>query len=390
MANSKKSAKYGRETKGTGFSDHLTPLEPLDPAKITTVNDLVAAMGKTAFGARTVGEAADVLTRMALDEDTFVVLTLSGAMTPAKMGLLVCEMIDRGLVQAVVSTGALMSHGLVEGQGLPHFRAPLGWSDADLLRCGYNRIYDVIEPEINLDEIEKTVFGALDTIDPSKPFSSWMLWDAIGAILAERVEGRAILKSACLKGVPVYTPAMSDSEVGGIDVYLHRLLRLKSGKPILVNDSLLDLDHFTRLMARQRKWGIFTIGGGAPRNWAQQVGPCIDLISQRHDLHEDGRQAWWEGAPGKYSYGVRICPDPPHFGHLSGCTYSEGGSWGKIDLEKLHEGSNFAECLCDATIAWPLVLLATLERLKGRQIKKRVFAGRETVEEIQRTIDSGL
>lgn len=382
--------RYQRKTKGDGFSDHLTPLEALDPENIESIDDLVTAMGKTAFGARTVAEAAEVLTKMVLDEEAFVVLTLSGAMTPAKMGLLVCEMIDRGMVHAVISTGALMSHGLVEGEGLPHFRSPHGWSDARLLAKGYNRIYDVIEPEQNLDEIEKTVFEALDNISSTTPFSSRLLWREIGAVLAKRRGGRAILKSAHLKGVPVYTPAMSDSEVGGLDVYLHRLLTLKNNRPILVNDSILDLDHFTRLMARQKKWGIFTIGGGVPRNWAQQVGPCIDLIGQRHELKRAGEPAWWEESPRMYSYGVRICPDPPHYGHLSGCTYSEGGSWGKVDLERLEEGTNFAECLCDATIAWPLVLLATIERLGDKPIAKKVFAGREAIEQIQREIDLSL
>ena len=88
-----------------------------------SIDDLVRAMAKTAFTGRQLGEAADVLEAMARDEDCFVVMTLAGAMTVAKQGLIVTELIDRGIVNAVVSTGALMAHGLVEATGRAHFRA---------------------------------------------------------------------------------------------------------------------------------------------------------------------------------------------------------------------------------------------------------------------------
>src|SRR5499433_3155912 len=104
------------------ISDKLIPLQPLDLSKIKSVNDLVTAMGNTAFGAREIGIGADVLEAMARDKDCFVVMTLAGAMTVAKQGLIICDLIDRGLVNAIVSTGALMAHGLVEATGQKHYR----------------------------------------------------------------------------------------------------------------------------------------------------------------------------------------------------------------------------------------------------------------------------
>jgi len=95
------------------IEDRLVPLEPLDLGKAESVDGLVRAMSKTAFTGRQLGEAADVLEAMARDVDCFVVMTLAGAMTVAKQGLIVTELIDRGMVNAVVSTGALMAHGLV-------------------------------------------------------------------------------------------------------------------------------------------------------------------------------------------------------------------------------------------------------------------------------------
>ena len=91
------------------IEDRLTPLEPLDLGKVRSIDDLVRAMAKTAFTGRQLGEAADVLEAMARDEECFVVMTLSGAMTVAKQGLVITDLIDRGIVNAVVSTGALMA-----------------------------------------------------------------------------------------------------------------------------------------------------------------------------------------------------------------------------------------------------------------------------------------
>jgi deoxyhypusine synthase len=98
--------------------------------------------------------------------------------------------------------------------------------------------------------------------------------------------------------------------------------------------------------------GIFTIGGGVPRNWAQQVGPYLEILRARLGIAEPVR---------RYRYAVRICPEPDHWGGLSGCDYSEGVSWGKFIPES--EGGRFAEVFSDATIAWPMILRAVIERL---------------------------
>src|SRR5579883_2623476 len=113
--------------------DRLTPLEPLDLRQVRSIDDLVRAM--------------------ASDEECFVVMTLAGAMTVAKQGLIIADLIDRGIVNAVVSTGALMAHGLVEATGRAHFRVNPEVSDEELYEQGYNRVYDTLEPEENLDHV---------------------------------------------------------------------------------------------------------------------------------------------------------------------------------------------------------------------------------------------
>src|ERR1700721_2360652 len=129
------------------IEDRLTPIFPLDLSRIRTIDDMVRAMGQTAYTARQIGDAADVLEAMARDKDCFVVLTLSGALTVGKMGLVFCALVESGIVKAIVSTGALMAHGLVEATGLSHFRYdPSKMNDNELFLAGYNPVYVSLEP----------------------------------------------------------------------------------------------------------------------------------------------------------------------------------------------------------------------------------------------------
>lgn len=333
------------------IEDHLTPIYPLDLSKARTVDELVRAMGQTAFTARQVGDAADVLEAMARDKDCFVVLTLSGAMTVAKMGLVFCDLIDSGIVKAVVSTGALMAHGLVEAAGKHHFRYDEKMNDKELFFAGYNRVYDSLEPELNLDYIEEIVEALLEKWDPADTVCSWKLSRAIGEYLVRHARGRGILKSAVEQNVPVFIPAFTDSELG-IDFALHQRQRRKEGRPALHFDSFADFEHFAETMLATKRMGIFTIGGGVPRNWSQQFGVYAELLARRG----------YEEMPLKrYHYGLRICPEPVHWGGLSGSTYTEAISWGKFVPPD--EGGKFAEVFSDATVALPLVAGAVLERI---------------------------
>ena len=333
------------------IADRLTATYPLDLSKARTVDSLVRAMGQTAFTGRQIGDAADVLEAMARDTDCFIVLTLSGALTVAKMGLVFCDLIDSGIVKAVVSTGALMAHGLVEAAGKSHFRYDPKMGDKELFFAGYNRVYDSLEPEVNLDYIEEIVEALFEKWDPREIVSSWNLNRRIGEYLIEHAPGRGILKSAAEKNVPVFVPAFTDSEIG-IDFALHQRQRRKEGRPELRFDSFTDFERFAETMLATKRMGIFTVGGGVPRNWSQQFGVYAELLARRG----------YEEMPLKrYNYGLRICPEPVHWGGLSGSTYTEAVSWGKFVPED--EGGKFAEVFEDATVALPLIVGAVLERI---------------------------
>jgi deoxyhypusine synthase len=331
--------------------DKLRPIYPLDLSKCGTIDALVRAMGDTAYTARQVGDAADVLEAMARDKDCFVVMTLAGALTVGKMGLVFCDLIDSGIVRAIVSTGALMAHGLVEATGRSHFRYDPRMDDRTLFEAGYNRVYDSLEPEINLDHVEEVVDHLLDEWDSEEIVCSWKLHRRIGEYLVKHSPGRGILKSAFERNVPVFVPAFTDSELG-IDFALHKIARMRDKRPLLRFDPYEDFEKFADTMLATKRMGIFTIGGGVPRNWSQQFGVYAELLARRG----------YKNLPLKrYNYGLRICPEPVNWGGLSGSTYTEAVSWGKFVPPE--EGGKFAEVFEDATVALPLVAGAVLERI---------------------------
>ena len=271
------------------------------------------------------------------------------------MGLVICDMIEHGMAGAVVSTGALMAHGFVESAGMQHFKYDKHMDDKELYNAGYNRIYDTLEPEKNLDNAELIFKDVLDGIDRGRVLSSKFLNERLGEYLVKNTKGRGILKSAFLKKVPVYIPAYTDSELGLDLAIYNRRAKQEDKKPFLF-DPFLDLEEFTELLKSKKKIGIVTVGGGVPRNWAQQVGPYLDILQKRTSSG---------GAFKRYLYGVRICPEPTHLGGLSGCTYSEGISWGKFTPSD--EGGMWAEVYSDATIVLPLIVKAVLERLDAHR-----------------------
>jgi len=355
-----------------GRHDGLVALESLDLDRVTSFADLLRGMSRTAFSGRSLGEAFEVMLAMVEDPDCKVVMTLSGAMTIAKMGKVISKMIDEGMVQAIVSTGALMAHGLSEAVGLVHYRHDPRMSDEELFDKGYNRVYDTLEMEANLNYVEEFSRRALDTLG-EQVLSSEIVCRALGRVLAQDERGSGVLRSAYEKGVPVYVPAFTDSELG-LDLSTWSMKRAqKAGTKnpmdlfaaIPQYNPYLDLNSFARFALSSERLGIFTIGGGVPRNWAQEVGPYVDIINHRLGL---------DLGPPRYQYAVRICPEPTHWGGLSGCTYSEGISWGKFVPES--EGGRFAEVYADATTVWPLLIKGVLEEMTPRKTDPRPAAAK--------------
>jgi deoxyhypusine synthase len=313
----------------------------------TSIGSLLSELPRSGGVAAQVANGAKALQAMMRDKDCLRFLTVSGAMTVGKMDLVICDMIESRMINAISSTGALMAHGLVSSIGLKHYKYNPAYDDTALARRKLNRVTDTLEPETNLDTVEEVIGRVIERLDGSKPMSPTILNKLIGQYLAENYPNeRGILKSAYLHGVPVFVPAFVDSELGN-DVYIHNIKRKRRGKKPILIDLESDSRELVRLVTKMKRFGIFTIGGGVPRNNVQNVAPLIEIINER------------VGAalpPRRFTYGIRICPDRPHFGHLSGCTYSENESW-----RKAVKNGVYAEIQADATQVWPFLVKYILD-----------------------------
>ncbi len=317
--------------------------------KVSTAEDLMKELSEYGDTATEVANGAQTLLAMVQDPDCTVFMTLSGAMTIAKMGLIVCDMIDYGMVQYISSTGALMAHGFIESVGLHHYKYNPKHDDKLLADQAINRVTDTLEPEENFTHIDEVLEEILSKVDADKPLSPSIFHKMLGKYLHDKYPNeRGILKSAFEKNVPVLVPAFVDSEIGN-DVFVHNLSRKQQGLKPLTMDMEIDTQVLVDLAKGAKRMGIFTIGGGVPRNNTQNVAPLIEIANDRLDLN------WPQQA---FYYGCKIAPDKMFYGHLSGCTYSEGMSWRKMDPK-----GRFSEIHTDATIVWPFLVKFVMEKL---------------------------
>src|SRR5262249_36024143 len=154
-------------------------------------------------------------------------------------------------------------------------------NDTALARRKLNRVTDTLEPESNLDTVEEVVGKVIEQLDGSRAISPTVLNKLIGKHLAENYPNeRGILKSAYLRGGPVFVPAFVDSELGN-DLYIHNLKRVRRRKKPILIDLEQDSKKLIELVTKSKRFGIFTIGGGVPRNNVQNVAPMIEIINDR-------------------------------------------------------------------------------------------------------------
>jgi deoxyhypusine synthase len=324
-------------------------LEEWLDGKPAPIPSLITGLKSYGGVAAQVSGGAKALEAMARDKNCVRFLTVSGAMTVGKMDLIICDMIESGLIHAISSTGALMAHGLVSSIGLKHYKYNPKFNDTELARRKLNRVTDTLEPETNLDTVENVIGEVIDGIDGEQALSPTELNRLIGKHLAYHYPGeRGILKSAYAHGVPVFVPAFVDSELGN-DIYIHNIKRKRRRKKPIFMDLERDSKELIKLVTGAKRFGIFTIGGGVPRNNVQNVAPLIEIINERLDA---------KLPPRRFTYGIRICPDRPHFGHLSGCTYSENESWRKAVKDGV-----YAEMQADATQVWPFLAKYVMDRM---------------------------
>jgi deoxyhypusine synthase len=311
-----------------------------------SVRQLAKDMAKLGFQAGQLGRSVEAWEKMLAEEDITIFLGLAGAMVPAGLRKLISFMITERLVDCVVSTGANLFHDLCEGLGVVHYLGDPLADDAKLREEGIDRIYDVYVSEAGLQKGDRYIAEFVKTLDPSWSYSSRELME----ILGEKMPSTTLLGSASRAGVPIFVPALSDSSIG-----IGMVLAWREGHRIAV-DQIKDVDEISQITEQSSQTGVVFVGGGVPKNFIQQTKVVADLCGRYR---------------GGHNYAIQYTIDSPHFGGLSGCTFSEGVSWGKIAKE-----ARMIQVFVDATIALPIVVHA-LEESGTRRRAPPSFAWEE-------------
>jgi deoxyhypusine synthase len=294
---------------------------------------LVDSMEKMAFQARNLNRAARIYDMMLRENETAVILTLAGSLFSAGLKKVVYDMIMNNMVDAIVSTGAIMvDQDFFEALGYKHYLGTQFSDDNELRELMIDRIYDTYIDEEELRICDDTTGQIFDSLVP-RPYSSReLLWE-FGRYLENnggpKVED-SVIWAAYKKNVPIFVPAFSDCSAGfGFVVH-----QTKNPTKHVSLDSAKDFLELTQIKLNSKDTGIFMIGGGVPKNFTQDIVVAADILQQDAPMHK---------------YAIQITVADERDGALSGSTLKEASSWGKV--ETTYEQMVFAE----ATIAMPLV-----------------------------------
>ncbi len=318
----------------------------LDPKM--TIEDLVDVFANSGYNGRQLGEAAKLYSKM-IKENATICLTVSGAMTPVGFGGIIKTLIERGFVDWIITTGANVYHEDHFAWGLPIKQGSFDVDDMKLyekeivrIRDVYIKFYETLEEQ---DQVIQKMFG--DSF-PDKSFTTAEFCNLMGKISKEKSKHpeKSFVVTAYEYDVPVYISTIKDSSLA-LNLAVHRL----RGK--LYNlDFVREIIEQAAILYGSKKSGILELGGGVPKNTAQQTGPLLDQILRRNDGGQD--------------YIIQITDARPDTGGLSGATLQEGKSWGKI--QDAHEGT--ATVYADSTIAFPILALYVLSNQKTRKPKR--------------------
>jgi deoxyhypusine synthase len=303
------------------------PVTQLHVKPKMTVNELVAAMGEAgAYNGGSLARAANIWEQMLRDKDTTKFFGLAGAMVPAGMGGIVSDLIRAGHIDVLVSTGANLTHDIIEAIGCRHFHGTAFCDDVELRHDEINRIYDVYLPNDAFEHFEEFMQDVFGQLEPGSTISISALLEHIG-----KNAKSGILHTAARNNIPVYNPAVQDSMIG-----LQYWLFSQTNKVTV--DAFADMPALMDRCFTAKKAGAMLVGGGVPKNFILQ-----SMLM----------------TPNGFTYAVQLTGDRPDLGGLSGATLDEARSWGKITEE-----AQAVTVYGDATITLPILAAAVMERLE--------------------------
>jgi deoxyhypusine synthase len=295
---------------------------------------LIAAYQDMSFSARDLGRACDIYERMLQDPDCIVILTVAGSTSAAGCMQVYVDMVRHNMVDVIVATGAtIVDMDFFEALGFKHYRGS-PFADDRMLREHYiDRIYDTYIDEDELQQCDRAITEIADALAP-RPHSSREFIREMGRWLAANparaLKPDSLVQTAYQHHVPIFCPAFTDSSAG-FGLVAHQVAQPEA---YLTIDSIRDLRELTELKIASGDSGLLIVGGGSPKNFAQDTVVCAEILGKDVPMHK---------------YSVQITVADVRDGACSSSTLKEASSWGKVDT--VAEQMVFAE----ATMALPLL-----------------------------------
>jgi deoxyhypusine synthase len=312
-------------------SDLLVEVVEHIDIKEHNVVPLVEAMGKMAFSARDLGRAAQIYETMLRDDNCTIILCLAGSIFSAGLKNVIVDLVRHNMVDAIVSTGAIIvDQDFFEALGFKHYKGEINMDDDVLRRLAIDRIYDTYIDEDQLRACDATCAEIAEGLD-ARPYSSREFIREMGQYLKNKAKNRdSVVLAAFEQNVPIFVPAFSDCSAG-FGLVHHQWHHPDRHVSI---DSAKDFLELTKIKIESKQSGLVMVGGGVPKNFAQDTVVAADYLGFEVGMHK---------------YAVQITVADVRDGALSGSTLKEANSWGKVDQGA--EQMVYAE----ATLALPLI-----------------------------------
>lgn len=307
---------------------------------------VIDSMRKMSFSSRETANAADILQRMINDKECSIILTLAGSTSAGGCMQVYVDMVKSNMIDAIVATGAsIVDMDFFEALGFKHYRGT-PYIDDSMLRNNYiDRIYDTYIDEEELQNCDNTVRIIADSLEP-RPYSSREFIKEMGKYLTKHSVKKDSLVQVCYEhDVPIFCPAFSDSSAG-FGLVKHQWEHPDKYVSI---DSVRDFLELTQIKMAAQTTGLFMIGGGVPKNFAQDTVICAEILGQDVPMHK---------------YAVQITVADVRDGACSSSTLKEASSWGKVDT--VYEQMVYAE----ATTVLPLIASYAYHRGDWKNRKK--------------------
>ncbi|MBU0980137.1 MAG: deoxyhypusine synthase [Nanoarchaeota archaeon] len=335
-----------------GKKDHLKEkIRHIDIRSFDSTK-IIDSMRGMSFTSRDTARAADILNMMLNDKDCTIMLTLAGSTSAAGCMQVYVDMVKNRMVDAIVATGAsIVDMDFFEALGFHHYKGDPHADDSRLRESYIDRIYDTYIDEEELQVCDSTIKKIADSLEP-KPYSSREFIREMGRYLTKHAKKKdSLVQAAFENDVPIFCPAFSDSSAG-FGLVLHQAEKAKH----LSIDSVKDFRELTEIKMKAGTSGLFMVGGGVPKNFAQDTVVCAEVLGKKVPMHK---------------YAVQITVADPRDGACSGSTLREAASWGKVDT--VHEQMVFAE----ATSVLPLMISYVFHKgdWKNRDMRRwsRIF-----------------